>query len=293
MYQEAQAELGDTSASTLIVLKRGINQGIHKLRIAMNREFTTARRTFSTAASQQYYQMPEDGIRPKSITITISGTSYPLTEVASEAEWRLMNATVVTSDTPRFFYFRGSDEYGIYPIPATSTSNAGEIIYLARHHELTADDYTTGTIGVTQNSVAIVGSGTSFTTLMAGRSLQISSNGSPDNFWYKIASFTDTTHMSLENSFGGSTGTGKTFIIGEVPDLPEEVHYAPVDWALHRAYLRRRDTTQADYYKRLFDESVDMAKTGYGRKSMSSIVSAAGTQSGVGNFWKQDISINT
>ncbi len=297
MVSEATSEAGDSSTATTTLVKRGINQGIFKLREAMKREYTTVRRTFSTAANQQFYQLPEDAIRPKSITITVGGVVYPLHEVTSELEWRVMNQNIITSDIATHYYVRGADEFGIYPVPATSLSyiagtSGGEIVYQSRHHQLSADDYTTGTVTVTQDSAAVVGSGTTFTALMVGRSLQLSATGSPDNFWYKIASYTDATHVTLENVYEGLTTATASYTIGEVPDIPEELHYAPVDYALHRFYLRRRDRTQADYYKALFGEAVREGRSSYSRKSTSSIIDAASPQSKVGNFWTRDIGID-
>jgi hypothetical protein len=55
---------------------------------------------------------------------------------------------------------------------------------------------------------------------MVGRWFQ----GNEDQFWYRIATFTDTTHIILESVFEGSTKTGDTYTIGEVPEIPPELH---------------------------------------------------------------------
>jgi hypothetical protein len=93
-------------------------------------------------------------------------------------------------------------------------------VYEARLRDLAQDDYSTGSIAVTQDSTAVVGTGTTFTANMVGRSLKVN-DGSPDGIWYKIASFTDATHITLENVYEGNAGSGKSYLIGELPDIPE------------------------------------------------------------------------
>lgn len=275
LYQEAQEGLGDTSAATLVVLKRGLNQALHLFRAAMNREFTTTRRTFTITADQQFYQGPEDMIRGTSVTVTVGTVAYPLTEIVSEQQWRLLNARAgQSSDIPEFFYLRGTDEFGIWPIPSSTLASGGELVYEARQRDLSADNYAIGTIAVTQDSAAIVGTGTVFTASMVGRSFKVD-DGSPDGIWYKIASFTDATHMTLENIYEGNTVSGVNYIVGELPDLPEEFHINLVDYALYRGFRRRRDLAIAKEYKQDFDIAVVQAKQMYAMKGSSQLIKPA------------------
>lgn len=255
IYQEAQEQVEDDSAATLTLLKRGINQGAKKFGAILNRTWRTTEKTFSIVASQQYYQMPEDCIRAKSITVTISSVAYPLKEIADEDIWRQLNERVETSSVPEFFYIRGNDEFGIWPIPVASVSSAGLLNYERRMRDMSQADYTTGTITVTANSAAVVGSGTTFTQLMVGRSLRVD-DASGDGMWYKIDSYTDATHITLENTYGGLTASGLSYTIGELPDIPEEFHESLVDYACYRYYRRRRDIQLARDMKGAFDEAV-------------------------------------
>lgn len=70
----------------------------------------------------------------------------------------------------------------------------------------------TGTVAVTEDSVAVVGTGTSFTTeLKAGETLVI------DGDYYGIAAIKDDDELSLMNVYAGSTATGLTVTAREQP----------------------------------------------------------------------------
>lgn len=70
----------------------------------------------------------------------------------------------------------------------------------------------TGTVAVTQNSVAVVGTGTAFTTtLKPGQTLVIA------GVEYKVDSITDDTHATLHNVYAGTTASGLTVTANEQP----------------------------------------------------------------------------
>jgi len=79
---------------------------------------------------------------------------------------------------------------------------------LKRGQFLVPDVYDTGTVAVTNNSTAVVGTGTTFTSAMAGRQFRIS--GSPI---YTIATYTDATHIVLDDEYGGDTDAAASYEI--------------------------------------------------------------------------------
>lgn len=272
IYSETQAQTQDTDTSaSLPVIKRAINQGMRKFGAILAREWRTVDKTFSTVASQQFYQTPEDCIRIKSITITSGTTVYPLTEIASEDEWQQLNIRPSTSNYPMYYYVKGNDQFGIWPTPAASTASAGTLLYEHAMRDMSADDYTTGTVSVTAGSAAVVGSSTTWTANMVGRTLFVT-DGSADGMGYKVSAFTDTTHITLENNYGGATGSGKAYSIGEVPDIPEEFHEALVDYALYRYYRYRRDLGTSKEMKSSFDEALLLCQQSYSSKTSSQYV---------------------
>lgn len=67
--------------------------------------------------------------------------------------------------------------------------------------------YDTGTIAVTNGGTTVTGTGTTFTSGMAGRKIRIA--GVPN----LIDTFTDTTHVELAVAYGGETETAAEFVI--------------------------------------------------------------------------------
>ena len=71
--------------------------------------------------------------------------------------------------------------------------------------------YATGTITVADDSATVVGSGTTWTAAMVGRSILIQGT------WYEITTFTDTTHITIEVAFSQSVNavSGDTYVIAD------------------------------------------------------------------------------
>lgn len=72
------------------------------------------------------------------------------------------------------------------------------------------DNYTTGSVSVTNGSNAVVGSGTSWTADMVNKRIIISSQATT---WYRVAAVADTTHLTLTANFTGATASGLTHAI--------------------------------------------------------------------------------
>lgn len=73
----------------------------------------------------------------------------------------------------------------------------------------TIDDYTTGTVTVTNGSRTVTGSGTTFTASMVGRKFRVGS----ENAFYYIESFTSTTVVTLRDIYQGTTQSAGTYTI--------------------------------------------------------------------------------
>jgi len=198
--------------------------------------------TDTTVASQQYYDNPVGIQSLDEVTITIGSVVYPLTTIYSQHTWNLLNAmTIQPSSVPQFLFPR-KDDYGIWPIPQaayTITINS-----FNRDRSLSVDDYTTGTVTMTNGDETVTGSGTTFTSAMVGRWLQITSASSPgQGYWYKVASYTSATSIELTQKWNAATAASLTYLIGESPDIPEEAH------------VILPDGTAADYYSGLRNDT--------------------------------------
>lgn len=268
IYEEVQEQVQDTSTASAVLIKRAINQGAKKFQNMLNREWRTTRRTFSLVANQQYYQLPEDCIRVKSLRVDVGDTTYNPTEIVDEDTWNDLNMTVDSSSTPDYFFIEGNDLLGIYPIPASAISDGATLKYERTMRDMAQDDYEEGTVDVTNGSTALVGSGTTFTEKMVGRTLFIT-DGTADGMGYKVAAFVDSTHLTLENKYGGTTGSSKTYKIAEVPDIPEEYHESLIDYGCFRYYLRRKNRGLAKDFASVFSQALESCQANYSSKTTS------------------------
>ena len=107
---------------------------------------------------------------------------------------------------------------------------------------MSAGDDTTGTVSVTQNGTTVTGSGTTFSASMVGRWFKANDDGD----WYRISSFATTTSIGLESTFEGVSVSGSTFVIGQSPEIPMELHeYIPYKSAANWYAGPRRDLIHA------------------------------------------------
>lgn len=90
--------------------------------------------------------------------------------------------------------------------------------------------------------------------------------------WYKIDSFIDATTITIENNYAGASGTGVSFTVGELPDIPEEFHESLIDYACYRYYLRRRDIQLSRDMKSAFDEALILCQANYSSKTSSQYI---------------------
>lgn len=261
----AQEITGDTATAQLVTFKRDINEGGAMFLNRLGRKFNKEYKTTSLVADQQYYQMPSDVIRVSEIRV-LNGTNYYTPQlITSEQKWNEINSSTVTGNYPIYYYIRGFNEIGLYPIPSSAVSNGLVVSFEPQHVDLTQADYSTGTVTVTNGSVTLTHSGTGFTPQMVGRYLQVTDG--TDGKWYRIASYTSTSVLSLENYYDGISGSGRTFRIGEVMKIPQAYQDAPVYYAVDRYYLTQNDQDSSDRFSMRFNNKVRSAKETYGRST--------------------------
>jgi len=183
---------------------------------------------------QQFYPLPPNYSKLKSITITLGNLKYTLSEVFTTNEWNQLNVFPYYADIPsNFFIYPGGDkggQIGIWPIPST-TNNIITFSYKFRVPDLSLADYTTaGSVSVTTNTTVVTGSGTSFvpTTNVQNESRWIQfAQPKGDNLWYQITKVDTTTGLTLYQPYQGitvSTALAGTYTIGQMPLLMEDFH---------------------------------------------------------------------
>lgn len=236
--------------------------------------------TTTTVTNQQFYYLPPQVKRLIDVTVTI-GTVRWLTKPAPNREyWDSLNTIQFYQDYPLFHFVFDGNKVGIWPTPA-SNGNTITMNYQIRTTDLSMADVTnvttSQTVSATLDSKTVTASGSVFKSWMAGNWIQLSpsstdaSNG--DNKWYQIASITSGTSLELDNPYTGSTVTGASFTIGEMPILAEDYQ----DLALYRAlwiYYTSivPDKNRADFYKKMYDEGYVMLNEEYGQKVTSPVL---------------------
>lgn len=269
MQNIAKEVVGLTDAGTVTKLKRDVNVGAGKFLAALAREFNRKSRYTNLVANQQFYQIPEDGQKLKEIVASSGGWNVPLEQIPDEHAWLQLNMSN-TVGQPTHFFIKGFDEVGLFPIPGASITNGLQLIFSPKHVELSQDDYTTGTLTVTNGSQTVTGTGTVFTSKMIGQFLQV--NDGTDGNWYRVSDFVSATVLTLENYYQGTSGGAKTYRVGQVVDLPEEYAEAPSDYACYRHYLRRGDSQKAATFKTLFEAALEGAQNEYGQTTDQQVI---------------------
>ena len=223
-----------------------------------------------TVAQTQFYNLPPQIKKLINLTVTIGGVVWSPKECPSREYWDSLNTITFYQDFPSY-YFVYNGQVGIFPIPASS-SNTITINYKTRITDLSQTDYTTGTVAITTNTTIVTGSGTTFSNSMIGQWLKVAfsstnaANG--DNQWYQIASVTSATVLVLKNVYSGATVTGGTFIIGEVPILPEDYQDLPLFRMAYIYYTTRfPDATRAQLYESLWKTGITALDEEFGSKS--------------------------
>jgi hypothetical protein len=182
-----------------------------------------------------------------------------------------MNQTSLQG-VPTHYFVRGFDEIGFYPIPSAAITDGIEIRFEPKHTLLTAADYTDGTLTVTNGSTTVTGSSTTFTSSMTGRYLQVTDG--TDGIWYKVT-YVSATSLTLENYYQGLSGSGRTYRIGQVMDLPEEYQEAPADYAMYRHFVSQGDLKTGAEFKAMFDNAKERATSQYAQKTANNVIRAA------------------
>lgn len=252
--------INDTSAATLTVLDPIINQAIKRVVNLREWPFLEKTKAIPTVASQQAYDLPFDLGKLIGVTVTVSTTKYTPKEAPNREFWDKLNQTVISSDTPEWFYiFNGTVE--LYPIP--SSANTLTFIYQRTQKNLSIADYVTGGIlTATNGSDSIVGTGTSWTPAMAGRWIQIADSdiaNMGDGEWYEIESCPTATTMTLTRLYNGMSivAGSALYIIGQTSIIPEAYQELPL-FKTAEIYFSsiKPEPDRARRYKDLYNDGV-------------------------------------
>lgn len=219
-------------------------------------------KTLLTVAAQDYLYVPNTMRKVSAIRVKVgSGTSatiYLPVEVCDVKRWQLILAYRLGSNQYPYFAFQQGQKMLFSPIPSVSSV---ETIFTGKRKviDLNIADYTTGTITtVVVDGTTVTGSGTSWTSGMAGQWIRITktaaANGG-DGEWYEIASITDSTHLELLKPYQGTaiTAGSATYTMGQITYEPETWQMAPIYRALALYWGFKENTVLAKQYWMSYD----------------------------------------
>lgn len=265
-----------SDAAAIVKFKRDINRGALRFYAALGRDFTRKSRSADLEALEDYYQNPEDAQRITLVLAMSSGGLIPMTKVDDEESWRYLKQMDVTGE-PTHFFVRGFDGFELYPKPSNDVEAGLMLVFEPKAPFFRAadidDDTTDSTVTVTQGNQTITSSGTPFTPGMVGRGFEVTDG--TDTRWYRISEYTDSSNIKLENYYQGASGSGRTWRIGEVMDIPEEYLEGPSAFSLWRHWKRRGNKGKALEAYNEFKDTLDSAREWYGQQTSSAIVLAS------------------
>ena len=265
-FLDSTGNPGSTNTALIAFFKRHLGVRYQNLLSKLTSHKTELPpQTAATVVSQQYYHNPPGIVDIESVNVDIGDQNIPLEVVNSQLVWDHLNSVTITGFPTKIFPRR--DDFGLYPIPdAVYTINFGSHY---RDRNLITADYTTGTVTVTNNDATITHSATGFTALMVGRWFRANQDG----YWYRIATFTDTSNVELESVFEGSSGSSLAFVIGESPELPEEMGIL-LSYGATADYFRgpRKDPKTANEWEAMYIRGIEDGIKRYASRSNKRLI---------------------
>lgn len=258
----------NSSATDVTNVNQDINQGLRLFKNAARRYWTRKEVSADLTQNQQFYTFPEDVVRVTEVRVNSNGLNFPVLGVDSEAMWNRINIIpAMTINLPMYYFIRGRNEIGLWPIPSQDVSAGLVISYEPRMPDMSVDDVT-GTANVVQGSVSVVSSGL-FLPNQVGMWFTVT-DGSDGN-WYPISAYTNDNLINLENFYQGPTENGAACLIGSVPDIPEDYQLGLVYYAAYNFFLKRKDSEIAQMYQAMFQELLTEYKDTYAAKTTGQV----------------------
>lgn len=250
---------------TVANIQQDIKQALQLFKNSARRYWTRRQIQANLVSGQQDYQLPADFVRTTEVTITANGIVYPLVEVPSEHIWNELNVIpAVTIYIPTKFFVKGFNVISIWPAPSTTNVGTLSVSYEPRLPDYSLADVT-GTATVANGSQTILDSATSFSQNMLNAWFSVT-DGSDGN-WYQIGAFDSSSSIELANFYQGVSGSGRPYIIGACPDIPEDYHMGLVYFACYQFYLKRKDQANAANFLGMFQNLIDQYMETYSNKT--------------------------
>lgn len=252
---------------TLLNIAQDINQAQQLFKNAVRNYWTRNQVTTNLVTGQQDYQLPANFVRATEVTITANGIVYPLVQVSSEHKWNEYNIIpAVTIYIPTRFFIKGFNVISIWPAPSTNNVGTLSVSFQPRSRDwssVLAD--VTGTASVNNGKVLVTDSGTSFSPSMVGEGFSVTDG--TDGNWYVVNSVPTNSTLNLQNYYIGQTNATAKYVVGQVPDIPEDYQMALVYYPLYQFHLKRGSMQLAQAYFGLFQDLLNKYEDTYAVKT--------------------------
>lgn len=244
----------NTASANLTYGDQMANDDYRHLCALMDWPFLERNRSVSTTAATQAVTLPYDCDLVREISVIPTGSTirYTPRRMPDRESWDIINLRSYTSDIPEAYFVTGGQVL-LWPTPA-STNNTVYIDQKTRVIDLSVADYTTGTIvSIANGATAVVGSGTSWTSQMVGRYINITLTNTAntgDGLWYEIAAVPTSTTMTLTRAYGGTSisAGSAAYTLGQMPLLPEAFHDLPWLWASGTYWQKEADKRAQSFF---------------------------------------------
>lgn len=285
-WTKAQRLTKNNNSDVLVQLKQDMNTGYHLFNQKLARYYTRKQQFTNLVSGQQLYQTPVDSVRVEVVTVLVSNTYQPaVKEIRSEYEWRQITSYPMSTNWPAYYFVIGNDTISLWPIPSQSIVNGMRFVYQPQDHDLSVDDVTstsTGqTVTVTNGSVTVTGTGSPFTADMAGLSFQVT--GQADLTWYEIISATAST-LTLKSAYVATSGSGKSWTVGQTYIIPQEYQDAPMHYALSNYFSAEGSEARSQAHMNTYNMMVKQCLEDYSSSNESSIITGDDDM-GLWNVW--------
>ena len=242
-----------------------LNQGLKLFKNQARRYWTRKQAAANLINNQQYYELPPDAVRVTEVYVNSNGLNYPVKQVSSEYLWNKINVIpAITINVPTYYFIRGRNEIGLWPLPSANATNALNVSYEPQL-QIGMADVTTGTATVTNGSTAVSFASNIVDPTMVGRWFQVQNRF--NEMWYQVATYDSTSQFELENFYGGYGSSGLNYIIGDCPDIPEDYHLGLVYYAAAQFYLKRKDKATSELFNDQFKDLLTQYKEAYSGKT--------------------------
>lgn len=275
----------DTTSANLTFGDELLNDELRRIYAMHDWPFLHKLETLTTVASQQFYPLNYNFELVESVFVTVGSTRYTPKMLHSREEWDRVNLTTFDSDFPVYaFIYDG--QLGLWPQPA-SAGNTISVNGKIRTPDLGIADYTTGKVDIiTNGSAAVTGaSSPAWTTPMAGRWLRVTHSNtaasSGDGHWYEVSSIGSATTLTLIRDYGGTsltTGAAASYVLGQMPELPESFHATPVYSAAAVYWIQNLNVAKSEMYKKKFDEDILSLVRQYSSESSDMVLDSGDRQ---------------